>query len=321
MIDKQTVFILGAGASVPYGYPTGTQLRQQIIENLDLNRLKTDILQFNVLLRRMLLQEKMDEAKELKDNLLEARRSSIDLFLEKRPKLMNIGKLAIACGIIEFEKADKGAWDWFEHLHDSELAQSNSAEDYCQDNNMNFITFNYDRHLEHALISSLKSTYDEDEETCAELIKENFEIIHVHGKLDSLPWEDKNGRAYGKKPSTLEELSKSAAGIKIIHEKRNEKESFGNAIKLIEDAELIIFLGLNLHNETNLNRLDIKNNIEGKRIYATFKGLTRPQRNDVSEYFNHKLYLLSSRNIEVNRPEVFDYGAFEMLREEVRFRF
>ena len=79
---------------------------------------------------------------------------------------MNIGKLAIACGIIEFEKADKGAWDWFEPLHDSELAQSNSAEDYCQDNNMNFITFNYDRHLEHALISSLKSTYDEDEETC-----------------------------------------------------------------------------------------------------------------------------------------------------------
>ena len=101
-----------------------------------------------------------------------------------------------------------------------------------------------------------------------------------------------------------------------------KKESFGNAIKRIEDAELIIFLGLNLHNETNLNRLDIKNNIEGKRIYATFKGLnSAPQRNDVSEYFNHKLYLLSSRNIEVNRPEVFDYGAFEMLREEVRFRF
>ena len=54
MIDKQTVFIFGCRASVPYGYPTGTQLRQQIIENLDLNMLKIDVVQFNVLLRRML---------------------------------------------------------------------------------------------------------------------------------------------------------------------------------------------------------------------------------------------------------------------------
>jgi hypothetical protein len=31
MIDRSTVFILGAGASVPYGYPTGFQLRNDII--------------------------------------------------------------------------------------------------------------------------------------------------------------------------------------------------------------------------------------------------------------------------------------------------
>jgi hypothetical protein len=37
MITEDTVFYFRAGASVPYGYPTGLQLRKQIIENLDIN--------------------------------------------------------------------------------------------------------------------------------------------------------------------------------------------------------------------------------------------------------------------------------------------
>lgn len=319
MIDKQTVFILGAGANAPYGYPTGKQLRQQIIDNLDINRKKVDMVQFNELLCKLLLQEKRIESKELRNNLLESRRSSIDLFLENRPELINIGKLSIACGIIEFEKRDKGPWDWFEYIHDSELAQCKSAEEYCQKNNVNFITFNYDRHLEHSLISSLKSTYDEKEDRCAELIKDYFEIIHVHGKLDNLPWEDGSGRSYGNKPSTLDELEKSAEGIEIIHE--NDNKSFGNARKLIKNAELIIFLGLNLHNHTNLNRLDIQDNMKDKRIYATLKGLTGPQRDDVSEYFNHELSFISLRAVKNNRSQIYNYNAYDLLREEVRFRY
>lgn len=33
MITKNTLFILGAGASVPYGYPTGRELRKLLISN------------------------------------------------------------------------------------------------------------------------------------------------------------------------------------------------------------------------------------------------------------------------------------------------
>ena len=70
------------------------------------------------------------------------------------------------------------------------------------------MTFNYDRLLEHSLMESLKSTYGENEGKCAELIKENFNIIHVHGKLDELPWEGEDGRAYGVKPRSEEEWEK-----------------------------------------------------------------------------------------------------------------
>ena len=33
MIDTPTLFILGAGASVPYGFPVGAQLKRHIIKN------------------------------------------------------------------------------------------------------------------------------------------------------------------------------------------------------------------------------------------------------------------------------------------------
>ncbi len=35
MIEQETVFILGAGASFPYGYPNGDELRKSIIELID----------------------------------------------------------------------------------------------------------------------------------------------------------------------------------------------------------------------------------------------------------------------------------------------
>ena len=44
MIDTETLFILGAGASVPYGYPTGNQLRIEIYKKFssDFNSLLQD---------------------------------------------------------------------------------------------------------------------------------------------------------------------------------------------------------------------------------------------------------------------------------------
>jgi hypothetical protein len=114
-------------------------------------------------------------------------------------------------------------------------------------------------------------------------------------------------------------LENSSKGIKIIHEKI-EKKYFGDAIELLENAELIIFLGLNLYNKINIDRLKIKNNLENKRIYATPKGLTGPQREYVSEYFENKIINLS-RKISLQKPEIYKYGSYELLSEKVRFHF
>jgi len=59
MIEHNTVFILGAGASVPYGYPTGNKLRHDIIfsakgmlENLvNSNKYQTHNTNFNFFIK------------------------------------------------------------------------------------------------------------------------------------------------------------------------------------------------------------------------------------------------------------------------------
>src|SRR6267378_303056 len=71
MIEKRTVLILGAGASMPYGFPSGSGLRRHIIEYLD--------------------------------ELLSADTTSIDVFLERRTEFVEIGKAAIAATLIPLE--------------------------------------------------------------------------------------------------------------------------------------------------------------------------------------------------------------------------
>ncbi|AUB60889.1 hypothetical protein BK009_09520 [Methanobacterium subterraneum] len=167
-------------------------------------------------------------------------------------------------------------------------------------------------------MNSLKSTFGNETEECAELIKKNIEIIHVHGKMDDLPWENDYGRAYGDIPSTLAELERSSTGIKIIHEKI-EKKCFGMARKLINSSELIVFLGLNLHNQINLDRLHIKDNLDEKTIYGTIKGLSGPQKEKVNEYFCDKL---NAKVVPVSgrRRPIDGFDALGFLQEEVRFQ-
>ena len=328
MITKPTVFILGAGASVPYGYPTGWKLRKLILdgiqtvegtgflkgnelfeahEALNLTEIFGDFLDFEKLL-------------EFRNNFKGSKRSSIDAFLENRTEFCSIGKKAIAKEIIWLEKEHKDIndkWDWFEHVHDSELARGcNCAEDYGA-NEINVITFNYDRSFEHLLMNAFKHTFRGNGEEFASIINENFKVIHVHGQLDKLPWEDnKTGREYGKLPSTPEEWNKSSEGIKIIHESKGEK-TFKEAQALLENAEMIVFLGLNLYNTTNLSRLNIQEYINHKNIYGTMKGLTESQIGKVATYFNQKL--INAKNLD----DIRRYGQLDSLNfinEIVMFR-
>src|SRR5947208_1187998 len=92
MIKKYTVFILGAGASKPYGYPTGPELIAKMLN------LKDEVAR--------VIQEcgtGADQWRAFQDSLRKSSQGSIDAFLERRPDLRGIGKLLIAANILHCE--------------------------------------------------------------------------------------------------------------------------------------------------------------------------------------------------------------------------
>ncbi|HEY6222343.1 MAG TPA: hypothetical protein VIW26_01050, partial [Gemmatimonadales bacterium] len=89
MIKQRIVLILGAGASIPYGFPSGEALRANIIKDLS----KSTAQPFQ------LLEAAGFEAKHItnfRSALQQSGQRSVDAFLEHRSEFVGIGKVAIA---------------------------------------------------------------------------------------------------------------------------------------------------------------------------------------------------------------------------------
>lgn len=87
MIGRRTVFILGAGASYPYGFPTGEGLVDEIIDLTQQTPLDSTFLAYDC---------SAEEVHCFGHDLSNSNASSVDSFLEHRPDFLKIGKLAIA---------------------------------------------------------------------------------------------------------------------------------------------------------------------------------------------------------------------------------
>ena len=95
MITKSTVFVLGAGSSVDFGYPLGKSLVDIIIQDLGPENNKNSISLFNG------FGFSEEELSLFREQLINSVFPSIDSFLEHRnEEERNLGKIAIANAII-----------------------------------------------------------------------------------------------------------------------------------------------------------------------------------------------------------------------------
>ena len=94
MIKKPTAFVLGAGASQAYGFPLGAELVDQICDRIEHGNASVNTLAILTSAAGCSAEDVIDFVRQLR----EARRYSIDRFLEMepRPDRVRIGKLAIA---------------------------------------------------------------------------------------------------------------------------------------------------------------------------------------------------------------------------------
>jgi len=254
MITKPTVFILGAGASVGFGYPSGKSLVEIIIKNFDQNNDNNAISIIEG------LGFSLEEILSFRDELQYSAAPSIDSFLEPRKEEERyLGKLAIANALIPCENIDPlfspGSW------YSLFFNMLNSKFEVFEKNRVSFITFNYDRSLEQFLMTTLKKRYQKSEQECTLKLKK-IPIIHFYGKLGLLPWEKSNSDEYTREYNpeiTPPNLRKSSKSLKIIHEKVNlDDVEIKEARRMLRTAKKIYFLGFGYHKD-NLDRLGIKN--------------------------------------------------------------
>lgn len=272
MIDKRTVFVLGAGASCPYGYPSGAHLRKHIClsqglwQSYNLSGIGSQSAQE---------EGRLKEIQEFIDKFRKSSIKSIDLFMANNPKLAPIGKYIIAFEIFRAERdsrfgeeakleqeqiADKqhrGTFgplnllssplfmgqDWYSYLY-NHLLEGKVGNDDLPDfsnGNLAFVTFNYDRSLEQFLYEALRYSFTEVlEERVVQCLKQ-LKILHVYGQVASLQWQNPSDYV-DYKPQTNESLLQRAANVRTIYEEKENPELI-EAQNLLKQAKRLFILG------------------------------------------------------------------------------
>src|SRR5262245_10532119 len=138
MLSKQIVFVLGAGASAPYGFPLGMDLVDQICAEI-LGRAFGTIperleprIDPRLAQRLVTMGHTVPRINDFAIALRGTRPYSIDSFLETRKEFLDVGKAAIADVLLRAEAdarttdADAKV-DWYRWLFNVVLLRQNAA--------------------------------------------------------------------------------------------------------------------------------------------------------------------------------------------------
>lgn len=230
MIENKTVFVLGAGASCPYGYPSGKGLREEII----LNFCAQYVSYLNVdPITKAYIAVESQKAKAFTYKFEKSSTKSIDLFLARNPEFEDIGKIAIAFRIFAAEYVSKFREqmkkmdiDWYSYLFDKLTEGLVKKDDYIRfsENNVSIITFNYDRSLEHFLYESLVNSFNRilPDKIKEQLIK--LRIIHFFGQVAGLEWQDLPHKIKYRINVNTIDISELVENIRIIYEEEENPE-------------------------------------------------------------------------------------------------
>lgn len=321
MIETRNItFITGAGASVPYGYPSGERLVEDIINSLNPNyvyripiKTKNEYnCQYTI---NYYHQPFLDYSfytsfnekiyVEFKKKLETHFPQSIDIFLENNPQFRDIGKFAITNIIYKYESVNNIIYNkeehWLRYLFGKIFKRKEDFDKY----QLSFITFNYDRIIEYYLWDYINNAFELNGFEANDLYKK-VNIIHLHGKIGTLKFEATGdsfdfGYPFLKKydgdsdyifdstsfdryscSKIYETIYNNYKKIKIIHESIEANDSnFTKAKEIISDSKKLYILGFG-YDKRNIERLELNKYIG--RIYGSGYGLTNTEKETFISY-------------------------------------
>jgi hypothetical protein len=309
MITEETLFIIGAGASNPYGYPTGTEILNEIIGK------------FTKRFAELYKLDNYEVPKNFVKELVGSRDKMIDYFLATSSiNNTEIGKKAILLSIHDYEQKNQldelkklPDDDWFRDLTremTKDLVTQKDVRSF-KGNRVNFLTFNYDRTIEYFLGGIIQHKFSVPEQEVRKYL-EGIEVVHIYGRLPFLPWENSGTNSIYGRPVNSAYLGKNFNSIKTIHERNSyEKEKINS---LISKAKRIFFLGFGFADE-NLKVLDLMKSIKNyKNIYCTALGISEKRKEQLSKMLAPEKVISNSSTIYIT-PILRDCGCSELLQK------
>jgi len=285
LISENTLFVLGAGASNPYGLPLGSELRTLICDLGNGNNLAHTLSEAGVY--------SLDDIQKFSQTFRRSNVSSIDEFLSRLPHFVDIGKALIGAILCLNEDPNKISSEetqdhWFRLLWNVLIDKTHVGEDLIR-NKVRFITFNYDRSLEFSLHEATKETYDLSNKGSFQIWSQ-FQIMHVYGCIGGTNFGD----AYNIRPYSIQnspaQLIQAGNGINIIPEGRDNAKIFEEARDWFDWAKHVFILGFGF-DRLNCERLGFSSVIDYRNrnsqplpeIHASVFGLTGKERDVAKE--------------------------------------
>jgi hypothetical protein len=284
VIHIKTVFVLGAGASFPYGFPLGVDLKRLVRECYKDDKPHAVNL-YNT--------TEFDKAAagQFIAALQYSGLSSVDAFLERRPEYLDIGKATMGIELLMKEGLSdlwKEQENWLTYLYGYMIGST--LEEFAE-NQASFVTFNYDRVVEHFFHTSLANTFGRGIEETAKIV-EQIAVIHLHGRLGYLPWQNAQGVVpYGASAIDKQVVQTLRREIKVVHEDiaAGRDKEFTRAKELLGEAERVYLLGFGFGGR-NIERLGLNQLPQPQNVpKATAAGLTQHEVNQVVRMLNDRV--------------------------------
>lgn len=271
MLRRNTVLLLGAGASIPYQFPSGDDLLRQA-RHININALPDFV-----------SPGPRAEVPALFSALQGTLERSIDAMLETRPDIVKAGKAYMARHLLNCERnvrvgIRENPGQWYEILW---TAFDLRSLDSFRASKLTIVTYNYDRSIEYAIIRSLQERFSLPAQECAKAL-DCVGPIHLHGmlgRLPDLPGDDATAVPYG---GDMDRITDSncliaASGIRIVHEPNPQDEPFVRARDAISNAGRLIVLGFG-YARSNVERLKLHECLsKDAEVYLCATGFTPPQ--------------------------------------------
>ncbi|HUK36987.1 MAG TPA: hypothetical protein VLV86_23895, partial [Vicinamibacterales bacterium] len=260
MIRTPTTFVVGAGASQPYGYPLGSglyDLAKAVGPESDVYQLvrQSVVPGGDVALLNSVLQEMREESA-----------LSIDEFLLRRQDreiVQRIGKALIAILLAQAAAtsvtgAREIGRDWLRRVAREMLAGASTWSDVLDGNrNLRFITFNFDSVIQQKVTLEAQRAFPSAD---VRQLLEAVPIVHVNGRLSPAPRTTITSNVGDVYREWMDWTARAVDEIRIVHERHDDNETEQRVSEGLLNAAVVCFLGFSYHID-NMRRLDVANDV------------------------------------------------------------